>query len=136
MPIADNLRDQEVRVKIVLEGETGITLLPEPGMLNIEASSADEDFSPFHMLGSSLATCTFAVLYSWAEHTGLHIDDLSIKVEWEFGGEPERVTRMQTRIHWPSLPENRKAAAERASTLCTVHRTLTQAPQLETVVTA
>lgn len=123
-------------MKIMLEGETGITLVPAEGMLNIEARSADEEFSPFHMLGSSLATCTFAVLYSWAEHTGLHVDDLSIHVTWELGDEPHRVTQMRTRIHWPSLPENRRAAAERASALCTVHQTLTHPPHLETVVSA
>lgn len=123
-------------MKIVLEGETGITLLPAEGMLIIEARSPDEEFSPFHMLGASLATCTFAVLYSWAEHTGLHVDDLSIHVEWEFGDEPHRLTRIRSRIHWPSLPESRRPAAQRASALCTVHQTLTHPPELATVVTA
>ena len=38
-------------------------------------------------------------------------------------------------LDWPSLPQNRRAAARRASELCTIHATLTHSPTV-TVTTA
>lgn len=123
-------------MKIVLDGETAIVLTPAEGMLTIEARSADEEFSPFHMIGAALASCTFAVLYSWANHSNLQIDDLSIRVEWSFAEEPHRMSDVRMKIQWPSLPPQRKPAAERAARLCTVHATLTHSTPIETVVNA
>ena len=123
-------------MKIVLDGELALTLEPTEGMLTIEAQSADEDFSPFHMLGAGLATCTFAVLYSWAQHSEIPVDDLRLRVEWTFAENPHRLGNMRTNIIWPSLPEARKQAAQRAASLCAVHQTLTHPVTIETAVGA
>ena len=119
-------------VKIILTSEESIRLVPEPGPMTIEASAPDEQFSPFHMLGSSLAYCTFSVLYSWATHTRQGSDDLVIDVSWKFAeDEPKRVSSFALSYTWPSLPEKKREAARRVAELCTVHATLTHPPAIE-----
>ena len=102
--------------------------------MTIEAPSADQLYSPFHMLASGLAFCTHSVLSSWASHAKLDADDLTIEVKWEFADKPHRVGSMDLRILWPSLPETRTGAAERTAALCAIHATLTHLPQMSTKV--
>jgi uncharacterized OsmC-like protein len=114
-------------VRIVLEREDRIVLEGGPGPLTIEAPTPDQVFSPFHMLASALASCTFSVLHAWAEHAGIAADTLRIGVDWDFSEEPLRVAAMRIELDWPELAERRRPAALRASELCTIHATL-QAP--------
>ena len=118
-------------MKITLLSEDAIRLEPLPGALTIEAASADMSYSPFHMLASALATCTFSVIYSWATHAKLSVDDLTLEVQWRFGDDPHRVSDMGVIFDWPSLPENRLAAVKRVAELCTVHATLQHPPRIE-----
>jgi uncharacterized OsmC-like protein len=111
-------------VKITLLSDDAIRLTPEPGPMTIEAQSADQTYSPFHMLASSLATCTFSVMYSWATHADLRADDLVMEVRWSFADDPQRVGEMTLTFEWPSLPERRLAAAKRVAEMCTIHATL------------
>ena len=67
-------------MKITLLADDAIRLEPVPGPMTIEAASADMTYSPFHMLASSLATCTFSVMESWATHAKIPLDDLVIEV--------------------------------------------------------
>lgn len=117
-------------MKITLIDEDAIRLEPTEGPMTIEAPSFDRQFSPFHMLGSSLAYCTFSVLYSWATHAKIPIDGMHIDVGWKFGGDPKRVSDMQMTLHWPQLPPNRLEAAKRVAALCTIHETLHHPPNL------
>ena len=121
-------------MKIVLEGETSLTLRPEVGMLTIEAKDAKQQYTPFHMLGSALAGCTFEVLQSWANHAKLDVGDLVIHVEWDFEENPHRASAIRTAITWPSLPEERLNAAKRAADLCGVHATLSHPVPITTEV--
>jgi uncharacterized OsmC-like protein len=115
-------------MKITLLGEDAIRLEPAVGPMTIEAPTADVQYSPFHMLGSSLASCTFSVLYSWATHAKLTVDDLVLEVRWKFADDPQRVSEIAMTFDWPSLPANRVAAARRVAELCTVHATLHHPP--------
>jgi uncharacterized OsmC-like protein len=117
-------------MKITLLSDDSIRLDPIPGALTIEASSADMSYSPFHMLASGLATCTFSVLYSWATHAKIPIDDLTLEVRWRFGEDPHRVSDLELTFDWPSLPTNRVAAAKRVSEMCTIHATLMHPPRI------
>jgi uncharacterized OsmC-like protein len=123
-------------VKILLEGENAITLLPAGDPLTIESVAGEQAYSPFHMIGSALATCTFSVLQSWADHAGLQTEDMRLHVAWDFGEDPQRLTNIRMDIEWPSLPDARRLAATRAASHCTVHAILTQPPRIETVVNA
>ena len=119
---------ETVAVKITLTGENSVRLEPTDGPMTIEAPSPDRQYSPFHMLGSSLAYCTFSVLYSWATHADLSIDGMHIDVAWTFSEEPHRVQDLTLTFHWPSLPPARLAAAKRVAAMCTVHETLLHPP--------
>lgn len=121
-------------MKILLLSDEKIRLEGRPGPLSVEADSPESQFSPFHMLASALATCVFSVLHSWASNSGIGADDLDVEVGWEFAEKPHRVGSFQVQLLWPSLPAERRAAAERAAHLCTVHRTLQSQPEIHTHV--
>ena len=118
-------------MKITLLGDDAIRLDSTPGMLTIEADSADMGYSPFHMLASGLAACTLSVLQSWASHAKVPADDLSLEVQWRFADDPHRVSNMAVILDWHSLPVDRVATARRVAALCTVHATLTHPPVID-----
>ena len=117
-------------MKITLLTEDSIRLEPVPGQMTIEAPSAEQSFSPFHMLASGLAYCTFSVMYAWAESAGLNAEDLTLEVSWTFAQNPQRVGRYDMRFAWPSLPPQRLDAARRVATMCTIHATFHQPPTI------
>lgn len=117
-------------MKITLTSEESILLEPLQGPMTIEAENADMQYSPFHMLASGLAFCTFSVLHSWASNAGIGWEDLSISVSWTFADKPHRIGSMDVRLNWPSLPEERTNVAIRASQLCAVHATLSHPPEI------
>jgi uncharacterized OsmC-like protein len=123
-------------LKITLLADDRIRLEGRAGPLTVEADSADKTYSPFHMLASGLATCTYSVLESWATTAGLPADDLAIEVGWSFAEDPHRVGQMDLVLKWPSLPENRREAAKRVAGLCTIKKTLEQPPAIAMEVTA
>jgi len=118
-------------MKITLLTDDSIRLEPTPGPMTIEALSAEQSYSPFHMVAGGLAFCTFSVMDAWAEHADLDVRDLTIDVSWTFDDEPHRVDHFDVRFNWPSLPNHRLAAAVRAAELCTIHATLKHPPTIE-----
>jgi uncharacterized OsmC-like protein len=121
-------------MKITLIAEDGIRLEPLPGPMTIEAESEDQLYSPFHMLGSGLAFCTYSVLASWASNAKLHADDIVIEVRWTFAEDPHRIGNIDMTVQWPSLPAARQDAAQRVAHMCAIHATLTHLPSLSTTV--
>lgn len=117
-------------MRIVIESENAIRLEPTAGPLTIEAPSLNDTYSPFHMLGSALATCTFSVLYSWANVAKLPVDNLVIRVEWDFTDQPHRVGEFRMAYNWPELPREREAAAQRVAELCAVSATFQVPPNI------
>ena len=117
-------------MKITLLTEYSVRLEPTDGPMTIEAPSAEQAYSPFHMLAGSLAYCTWSVLASWATHANLEADDLTVDVSWQFAEEPYRVGAMDVHFSWPSLPAKRLEAAKRVAEMCTVHATLTHPPHI------
>ena len=117
-------------MKVLLTGSESLRVEPTSGPLTIEAPSADMSYGPFHMLGSSLAMCTFAVLQSWATNKNLGVDDLRIDVSWSFVEQPHRVGAMKITLEWPSLAADMWPRALRVAHLCAVHNTLTHPPAI------
>lgn len=115
-------------MKITLTSDESIRLEPLPGKMTIEAQSEDQLYSPFHMLGSGLAFCTYSVLASWASNAKLRSDDIVIDVNWTFVDDPHRIGRIDMSIEWPSLPPQRQAAARRVADMCAIHATLQNPP--------
>lgn len=117
-------------MKITLLSDDRIRLEGKAGPLSVEADSAEMQYSPFHMLASGLATCTYSVLASWGTHAKLPVDDLAIEVGWTFAEDPHRVGSLDVDVLWPSLPAERRNAAVRAAGLCTLKKTLEMPPQV------
>ena len=115
-------------MKITLTSDDSVRLEPVPGPLTIEAPSSSTVYSPFHMLGSSLAVCTHSMLASWATNVGVGTDGLVIDVQWSFAEQPHRVGELHLTFDWPELPANRRATAERVAALCPIHATLHHLP--------
>ena len=117
-------------MKITLLGEHAVKVGASDGMMTIETDSADRPFSPYHMLGGSLASCTWFLLESWGSRIQASAEDLEVEVRWEFAEDPHRVASLDMVIRWPSLPEDRRGAAERAALQCPVHHTLSHPPSI------
>ncbi len=121
-------------MQITLLSDDSIRLEATPGPLTIESPTEDRQYSPFHMLGSSLAMCTYSVLHSWADHAKLAVEGLAIEVSWTFVEDPHRIGEVVMRLLWPDLPPARRSAAQRVAALCPIHATLTHSPSLTTEV--
>ena len=117
-------------MKVTLLSDSAIRYEAVPGALTIEAESAEQPYSPFHMLGSSLAVCTYSILASWASHANIDADALVIDVAWTFAEKPHRVDALTLSFAWPTLPPERLNAAKRAALLCPIHATLSHLPTI------
>jgi uncharacterized OsmC-like protein len=115
-------------MKITLLSEESIRLEGAGGPLTIEAESADQVYSPFHMLASGLAVCTYSILASWATNAKLNPGDLVIEVSWSFAEKPHRVGDIRLTFDWPSLPSERTETAKRVAALCPIHATFHHSP--------
>ena len=112
-------------MKITLTGEESLRIEPTSGQLTIEAASPDQSYSPFHMLGSALGTCTTTVLQSWASNKNISVDDLKVDVSWSFVEGEHRLGTMKVALTWPSLAAEMWPRVIRAASLCGVHKTFT-----------
>ena len=112
-------------MKITLTGEESLRIEPTPGPLTIEARSHEQSYSPFHMLGSALGTCTLSVLQSWASNKDIAVDDLKVDINWAFVEGEHRLGSMKLALAWPSLAAEMWPRVIRAASLCGVHKTLT-----------
>ena len=115
-------------MKITLVSDDRIRLEGKAGPLSVEADSAEMQYSPFHMLASGLAFCTYSILASWADTAKLSADDCAIEVRWTFAESPHRIGATTLTMDWPSLPASRTAAATRVAELCPIHATLHHPP--------
>ena len=115
-------------MKITLLSEESIRLDGLGGSLTIEAESAEQIYSPFHMLASGLAVCTHSILMSWATNAKLDADDLAIEVSWSFAEKPHRIGQIRLTFDWPALPSDRIETAKRVAALCPIHATLHHTP--------
>ena len=123
-------------MRLVLLGENAIRIEPAPAPLSIDAGPEDEPYNSFHMLAGGFALCTWSVLASWAGHAEVDTHDLAIDVRWVFADEPRRIRAIDLELRWPSLPAERRPAAERAAMLCPIHATLMHAPTVSITAVA
>ena len=121
---------ERMPVKITLLSEESIRLEGAGGPLTIEAESGEQTYSPFHMLASGLAVCTYSILASWATNAKMQVDDLAIEVGWSFAEKPHRVGDIRLTFEWPSLPADRAETAKRVAALCPIHATLHHPPTI------
>jgi len=118
-------------MRILLDAEQAIRVQAAGFGLEIESTDPAVTFSPLHMLAASLATCTIAVLASWAAQAGIGMEGLEIALEWEYVDDPYRVGSFTMTLDWPELPEQRRDAALRVASHCTVEHTLQHPPTID-----
>lgn len=121
-------------MKITLLSDETIRFEETPGPLTIEAPSADVVYSPFQMLASAVADCTYFTVKSWATNAKVKADDLVVEVTIGFADHPHRVGSVDVKLVWPSLPPERVEAAKRAAAVCPIHQTLLHSPTVTTTV--
>lgn len=121
-------------MKIVLHGENDLSLseFDSPGM-EIE-QEAHVHYSAMEMFATSFAWCTASVVISYGGAAGIPLDNLAVRMRWEYVEDPYRIGRISMEITWPGLTENRVKAAQHAAGHCTLHKTLGYPPQVETIV--
>lgn len=81
-------------------------------------------YSAIAMWITALGRCTYAVLDHYALRLDLDPDEITEVLTWEFSHEPTTIKTIHLTITWPSLPENRRKAVERAAHKCTIHNTI------------
>lgn len=121
-------------MKILLLAEDRIRVDGGAGPLSVEAESAEMTYSPGHMVASGLAVCTLSVLHSWASNASLPAEDLALEVSWAYVEDPHRIGEWTVEVDWPSLPENRRGAAQRAAALCSIKKSLEIPPRIGTTM--
>lgn len=121
-------------MKITLISDDAVRFDDSPGPLTIEAPSVEKAYSPFHMLASAIADCTYYTVRSWATNANVSAGDLAVEVKISFAEHPHRAGGFDVTLVWPSLPPERIEAAKRAAALCPVHQTLLHAPAITTTV--
>lgn len=102
----------------------------------IESEDPSAQFSALQMFATSLALCTYSVLYGYGAQLHVASDGIAIRVRWRYVEQPFRIGAIDMKIHWPDLPKSRLKAAERAAAMCTIHNTLHQPPAVVTRVVA
>ena len=122
-------------MKIHLHDGEDITFsdFDDPGF-DIITDDPETHYSALQMFATSLALCTYSVLISYAEQIDTATHRLSIRVRWDYVEHPYRIGHIDMQLHWPELPESRLKAAERAASLCTLHNTLHNPPEIKTTV--
>lgn len=117
-------------MKLTILAEDRVRYEVATGPLTVDAPTPETEYSPFHMLGSAVAVCTFSTIASWAARAKLEVADLVVEVGWRFVEQPHRVGAFTVDLTWPSLPPARLEAAKRAASLCPVHQTLHHPPEI------
>lgn len=117
-------------MKISLLSDTRLRYESAPGLLTVDAPAPDAQFSPYHMVAGGLASCTHAIMASWAQQANLSADDLVIEVSWAFVEHPHRLGQLDLQFTWPSLPAERLEVAKRVAARCPVHQSFEHAPTM------
>ena len=117
-------------MRILLVADDRLRVEGGAGPLSVEADSAETVYSPGHMVGSGLGVCTLSVLHSWATHAKIPAEELAVVVGWKYVEDPHRIGEWTVEVDWPSLPAERRAAAERAASLCTIKKSLEMPPSI------
>ena len=122
-------------MQITLHSDRHLTLHSfESPEFEVESQSPDAHFSALPMFATSLGLCTYSVIAEYARRFDAPTDDIEIEVSWSYVEDPYRIGEIDMNIRWPSLPESRHNAVERAAAQCTIHNTLEHPPEIETQV--
>lgn len=117
----------------MVSGEREVRI--EAGTSGLQILATGRTVSPYHLMAGSLGICTAMTVRGWAEGAGVDAGDLTLTIRWTTADErPARVARYEIEMHWPTLPVDRAASAERAADGCPIHATLARAVEISLAV--
>ena len=122
-------------MKVHLAGETEQYLsdFEEDGFeLSLESEALY--YGAIAMFVTSLGKCTYAVLNSYAMRLDIEPDNITTQLNWEFEFDPTVISKIDMKITWPELPDNRKKAVARAAHKCTIHTTIKECVEINVSV--
>ncbi len=120
-------------MKVTQYAETDIEMsdLYQPGF-DVETRDPEVHFSALQLFATSLGLCTFSVLAAYGAHLEVDPAGIRLRLRWDYGESPVRVSAIDMAIDWPELPDSRLEAAQRAAEHCALHHTLAQPPEVKT----
>ena len=87
--------------------------------------------TPTELFVASLASCVAFYARRYLRRHGLPEEGLSVSAEAEMGSKPARVASMRVTVTLPDgVPDEKRQALLAVASHCTVHNTLTQAPDV------
>lgn len=120
-----------MHIELHSDNDLSISHLHEPALT---LSASEDHYGGVQMLAVSLATCTYAVLASYAQRVAAGTETMCFRMKWQYAEKPKRIAAIDMDIVWPDLAEDRLDAAQRAAHMCTVHNTLKDCVDIETFI--
>ncbi len=122
-------------MNIHLQNQTQFTIDDmDDDAINITSDSPVLYFNALSMWVAGLSRCTFAVLAVYGDRFDADPDTIKMNMNWDFHSEPTRFRNIVMDIYWPSLPEKRLKAVRRVAHHCTIHNTINDCVEIETLV--
>jgi uncharacterized OsmC-like protein len=96
-----------------------------------EEGGQDAGMSPVELFVGSVASCVAYFVGQFCARHNISREGLSIEAEWDIAETPHRVGRVDVIIHLPHrIPAELKERLLRVAHGCTVHQSLTVAPNV------
>jgi putative redox protein len=114
-----------LRFTTEIRGHTIVTDQPERG------GGTDTAPTPLDLLPVALGSCIMLYAHQFCATRQIPDEGLRVEVRWETANAPRRISRFDVQVILPDdLPEEYRAAIERAVLACPVHNTLGHAPEM------
>lgn len=122
-------------MRVTVHGETDLAIdrFDSPD-LEVESLDPEAGYGALQIFATSMALCTFSALAAYAEIIAAPMDNIAMRVRWDYTDRPLRIANIGMEITWPDVPESRIEAAVRAAAHCTLHNTLSHPPEVVTRV--
>jgi len=103
----------------------------------VKAGGQDSAPMPLELMSASLGTCVAFFVQQFLVTRGLDATGLAVDVQSLGAANPHRIGRFEVNVKIPSgMPEKYREAVKRAAEGCTVHHTLTHAPEIDVQIEA
>lgn len=89
-----------------------------------------EQFSPTDLFAISLGSCMATVMGLYAKNKKISLQGLKIQLEKSMANQPRRIGKIKVDIHMPDIPNEQRAALEKAALNCPVHHSIHPDTQL------
>jgi len=122
-----------MKIRLLGEAELEVSEL-DSAALDVDPGASGQAFGSMQMFICGVVLCTHGVLFRYGDRFGISTGDLCVRAKWRYGDRPARISAVEMKVIWPSLPESRLDAATRAAHQCTLHNTLRHEAEVDTLV--